>query len=61
MRWLIDQERVVAVPKAASPERRRENFDIFDFSLSAEERARIDSLPKDQREFSPGWAPDWDA
>lgn len=61
LRWLIDQERVLAVPKASSPERRRENFDVWDFSLTDEERSRIDGLPKDRREFNPPWAPDWDA
>ena len=61
LRWLIEQERVAAVPKASSPERRRENLDVFDFELSQDERARIDALPKDQRDFSPAWAPDWDA
>ena len=59
LRWLIEQPRVVAIPKASSHDRRAENLDVFDFQLSDEERARIDALPKDQREFDPGWAPDW--
>ena len=60
LRWLIDQPRVAAIPKASSHERRAENFDVFDFALSDEERDRIDALPKDQRDFSPSFAPDWD-
>ncbi|HEX8103188.1 MAG TPA: aldo/keto reductase [Solirubrobacteraceae bacterium] len=59
LRWLLDQPRVAVIPKASSPERRRENFDVFDFALSAEQRAAIDALPKDRRDFSPEWAPDW--
>lgn len=61
LRWLVEQDRVVTVPKASSPERRRENFEIFDFELADEERERIDGLPKDQRDFDPSFAPDWSA
>jgi 2,5-diketo-D-gluconate reductase B len=62
LRWLIEQPRVSAVPKASTPERRRENLDIFDFELTAEERRRIDALPKDRREveMAPWGQPDWD-
>lgn len=60
LRWLIGQPRVSAVPKASTPERRRENLDVFDFELSPEEHARIDALPKDRREVKVAWAPDWD-
>ena len=60
LRWLIDQERVVAIPKAASHENRVANLDLFDFDLTAEERERIDGLPKDRRHFDTSWAPDWD-
>ena len=52
---------MVAIPKASSHERRAENFDVFDFELSADEHARIDALPKDLRTANPPWAPDWDA
>jgi 2,5-diketo-D-gluconate reductase B len=61
LRWLLDQPQVAAIPKASSHERRVENFEVFDFTLSDEERARIDALPKDQREIDPGFGPDWDA
>jgi diketogulonate reductase-like aldo/keto reductase len=47
--WLTGQEGVSAVPKASSPERRRENLAALDLELSADERARIDALPKDRR------------
>ena len=60
LRWLIEQERVVTIPKAASHENRVANLDVFDFKLTEEERARIDALPKDQRRFDTSWAPDWE-
>jgi 2,5-diketo-D-gluconate reductase B len=47
--WLIGQDRVSAVPKASSPERRRENLAALELELTAEERARMDALPKDRR------------
>jgi 2,5-diketo-D-gluconate reductase B len=60
LRWLIEQPRVGAVPRSSSAQRRRENLDVFDFELSAEETARIDALPKDRREVNVAWAPEWD-
>ncbi|HEX5619551.1 MAG TPA: aldo/keto reductase [Solirubrobacteraceae bacterium] len=60
LRWLLDQEGVSPIPKASSHERRVENFEVFDFELSADERAEIDALPKDGRTADPPWAPDWD-
>ena len=49
------------IPKASSHERRVENFEVFDFELTDDERAQIDALPKDDRVIDPRWAPDWDA
>lgn len=42
LRWLIQQEGVVAVPKASSRDHLAENLAVFDFSLDEEEVARID-------------------
>ena len=61
LRWLLDQPNVSPIPKASSHERRVENFQVMDFRLSDEERARIDALPKDVRLGDPAFAPDWDA
>jgi 2,5-diketo-D-gluconate reductase B len=44
LRWLIQQEKVAAIPKAASEDHLRSNFDIFDFELSDEEMERIFTL-----------------
>jgi 2,5-diketo-D-gluconate reductase B len=61
MRWLLDQPGVSPIPKASSHERRRENFDVFDFTLDDADREEIASLPKDVRTANPPWAPDWNA
>ncbi len=61
LRWLLDQPNVSPIPKASSHERRVENFEVFDFALSDEQRARIDGLPKDDRQIDPDFGPDWDA
>jgi 2,5-diketo-D-gluconate reductase B len=59
LRWLLEQPNVSPIPKASSHERRVENFDVFDFELSDDERAEIDALHKDVRTADPEWAPDW--
>jgi 2,5-diketo-D-gluconate reductase B len=61
LRWLLDQPGVSPIPKASSHERRVENFEVLDFSLSDDERARIDALPKDDRQIDPDFGPDWEA
>jgi diketogulonate reductase-like aldo/keto reductase len=48
LRWHI-QSGVIVIPKSITPERIRENIDIFDFELSAQEMAAIDALNADRR------------
>jgi 2,5-diketo-D-gluconate reductase A len=43
LRWHIQQGRS-AIPKSVTPERIAENFDIFDFELTADELVQIDQL-----------------
>ncbi|MFC4244634.1 aldo/keto reductase [Gryllotalpicola reticulitermitis] len=43
LRWHLQQGRS-AIPKSTNPERIAQNFDVFDFELSAEDIARIDAL-----------------
>ena len=43
LRWLT-QRGIVAIPKSSHKERMEQNFDIFDFSLTPEEMARIASM-----------------
>lgn len=61
LRWLIEQENVVAIPKASSREHLEENIDIFDFELSDEHFQQIDELDKTTRLVNPTFAPDWDS
>lgn len=60
LRWLIDQDRVAAIPKAASEAHCRGNLDIFDFEFDAGDRTAIDAIGGDRRLVDPAWAPDWD-
>ncbi len=48
LRWHIQLGNIV-FPKSTTPERIRENIDIFDFELSEEEMARIESLDSGER------------
>jgi len=62
LRWHVQQDGVVAIPRSSDPGRIRENLDVFDFTLSADEAAAIDGLrPRALRicdfEFSPQWDP----
>lgn len=59
IRWLLQQEQVAAIPKAASSEHRRANLEVFDFELTAEEMERIHGLARGQRLVDPGFAPRW--
>ncbi|MCU1482715.1 MAG: morA [Subtercola sp.] len=43
LRWHLQQGRS-AIPKSTNPKRIAENFDVFDFELSADEIARINAL-----------------
>ena len=59
--WLLGQDRVLAIPKASSAEHRESNLAAAEITLTNEERARLDALPKDRRLIDPDFAPDWDA
>jgi 2,5-diketo-D-gluconate reductase B len=59
--YLLGMDRVTAIPKAASPANQAANLAAAEITLSADERAQIDALPKDLRLVIPPFAPDWDA
>jgi 2,5-diketo-D-gluconate reductase A len=52
LRWHVQQGRS-AIPKSVRPERIAENFDIFDFELTADEVARIDELDTGSSTYQP--------
>ena len=61
LRWLLDQDNVCAIPKAAKRPHAAANLDIFDFTLLAEDRAAIDALAEGDRMVEwAGYTPRWD-
>jgi diketogulonate reductase-like aldo/keto reductase len=46
LRWLVQQDGVVAIPRTTSAKRAVENFEIFDFALTDDEMARIHGLAR---------------
>jgi diketogulonate reductase-like aldo/keto reductase len=62
LRWLVQQEGVIVIPRSSKKARLVENFSIYDFSLSPTEMSRIAALAHPAgRQVDPiGWAPVWD-
>ena len=61
LRWLMEQDGVAAIPKAASRAHMEANFAVFDFALEAADHAAIDALGGERRLVDiAGWSPDWD-
>lgn len=61
LRWNIQHEGSVAIPKSATPARILANLDIFDFSLTDQEMAQLTALgSRDGRLVKPDFAPHWD-
>jgi diketogulonate reductase-like aldo/keto reductase len=59
--WLIAQDRVVAIPKTASPQRALQNLKALELRLTEDERARIAGLAEpDGRRISVADWVDWD-
>ena len=58
--WLLEQDGVAAIPKAARASSQRANWDALAVRLDAADRAVIAQLPKDQRLVDPGFSPAWD-
>lgn len=61
LRWLVQQEGVIAIPRTSKEERVRANLSVFDFALTDDEMAEIHGLARPEgRLVDPGWAPAWD-
>ncbi len=61
LRWHVQQEGVVAIPRTQTPARVPENLAIFDFALSEEEMAAISALTAaNSRICDFDFSPDWD-
>lgn len=61
LRWHMQRDRVAAIPRSSSAERRKENFEIFDFELSDDEMDRIARLDRGERLIDPSFAPEWES
>jgi diketogulonate reductase-like aldo/keto reductase len=60
LRWLV-QQGIIVIPRTSKLERLTENFEIFDFELTAAEMAAISALARPGgRTVDPSWAPNWD-
>jgi 2,5-diketo-D-gluconate reductase B len=57
--YILAKGAVSAIPKAANPGRQRENLGALDVTLSADDVAVLDRLPKGRRFVNPDFAPDW--
>ncbi|MCR6629241.1 MAG: aldo/keto reductase [Magnetospirillum sp.] len=62
LRWLVQQDGMVALSKTVGEARAAENLAIFDFELTREEMAAVDRLaqPDGRLVSPPGLAPAWD-
>jgi diketogulonate reductase-like aldo/keto reductase len=62
LRWLIQQEGIIALSKTVTEARAAENLAIFDFALSPEDMQHIQALatPTGRIVSPPGLAPSWD-
>ena len=59
LRWLIQQENVVVIPRSKSSKHRKENLGVFDFSLNLEEMNAISALEYGKRIVNPEFSPEW--
>ena len=61
LRWNVQHQGSVAIPKSVTPERILANLDIFDFVLTDDEMAAISALgTREGRLIKPDFSPAWD-
>jgi 2,5-diketo-D-gluconate reductase B len=61
LRWLVQQERVVAIPGVQTIEQLRENLKVLDVTLTKDEMTAISALARGTRIVDPPHGPKWDA
>jgi diketogulonate reductase-like aldo/keto reductase len=60
LRWLVQQDRVAAIPRSSRPGHIRANLRVFDFELDASAMDVLSGLgTRDGRIIDPEWAPAW--
>lgn len=57
LRYLIQQDMVSAIPRAANPKHRKENYEVFDFTLTSKEMVKIGKLARGGRVVNPSFSP----
>ena len=60
LRWVVQQERVVAIPGALNVEQLRENLKVLEVKLTNDEMAAISALAGGTRVVDPQHSPKWD-
>jgi 2,5-diketo-D-gluconate reductase B len=60
LRWLVQQERVVAIPGALNVEQLRDNLKVLEVTLTNDEMAAISALARGTRIVDPPHGPVWD-
>jgi len=61
LRWLVQQERVVAIPGVKNVEHLRENLKVLEVTLTSDEMAAISALARGLRIVNPPHGPAWDS
>lgn len=57
LRWLVQQENVIAIPKAIPEELQQENLDALSFELSEHDMDEISGIEQRPKLIDPGFAP----
>lgn len=61
LRWHVQQDGVVCIPRTKTPARVIENFALFDFELAPDDMATISALSiRNNRICDYGFSPEWD-
>jgi 2,5-diketo-D-gluconate reductase B len=60
LRWLVQQERVVAIPGVVNVEQLRDNLKVLDVTLTSDEMTAVSALARGMRIVNPPHGPAWD-